>query len=43
VSFLGEHLTWQILAGAFLIVASLAVTNIRARAMATEASADSSG
>jgi drug/metabolite transporter (DMT)-like permease len=42
VSFLGEHLTWQILAGAFLIVASLAVTNIRARAVPTAASADSS-
>lgn len=29
VSFLGEHLTWQMLAGAVLIVSSLAIANLR--------------
>ena len=43
VSFLGEHLTWQILSGALLIVASLAVSNIRARSQPAAVSADSVG
>jgi len=31
VGFLGEQLTWQLLAGALLIIASLAVANLRTR------------
>lgn len=31
VGFLGEHLTWQLVAGALLIIASLAVANLRPR------------
>lgn len=35
VTFLGEHLSWQLVAGAALIVASLAVANLRARDSST--------
>jgi drug/metabolite transporter (DMT)-like permease len=39
VSFLGEHLSWQLLAGAALIVASLIVANLQPkRREAVEAS-----
>jgi drug/metabolite transporter (DMT)-like permease len=31
VGFLGEQLTWQLVAGAVLIVASLAVANLQTR------------
>jgi drug/metabolite transporter (DMT)-like permease len=31
VGFLGEHVTWQLIAGAVLIVCSLAVANLKPR------------
>ncbi len=42
VGFLGERLTWEVVAGAILIVASLAVANIGSQARAT-ASPDTEG
>lgn len=36
VSFLGEHLTWQMLVGAALIIASLAIANLKPRKGASQ-------
>jgi drug/metabolite transporter (DMT)-like permease len=31
VTFLNEQLTWQVIAGALLIIASLAIANVRSK------------